>query len=138
MSRELRVQFPNAIYHVTSRGNRRQDIVLDDVDRDTFFQRIGKTVAKYGWRMFAAALMTNHFHLNPVPVLVDRPEQWSWSSYAGYVDASCRLPWIDYTALLNAWQGACGGWDAAEAYRQYVESELKTPRRSPFQEAIEG
>lgn len=197
MSRELRVQFPDAIYHVTSRGNRRQDIVLDDVDRDTFFQRIGKVVEKYGWRMFAAALMTNHFHLffqtpqpnlsrgmqfllggyagwwnhrhqrsghlfqgrfrghlvedeshfwtvsryvhlNPVPVLVDRPEQWKWSSYAGYMDASRRLPWIDYGGLLGAWDGAWGGSDAAEGYRHYVESELDSPRRSPFEEALDG
>ena len=63
MSRQLRIQFPGAIYHVTSRGDRRQAVVIDDVDRNTFFQRIGKTVEKYSWQMFAAVLMTNHFHL---------------------------------------------------------------------------
>ena len=63
MSRQLRVQFPGAIYHVTSRGNRRQDIVCDDQDRNSFFARIGDTVYKYNWEMFAAVLMTNHFHL---------------------------------------------------------------------------
>lgn len=63
MSRELRLQFPGAIDHVTSRGDRRQDIVVDDVDRDAFFDRVGITVEKFGWQMFASVLMTNHFHL---------------------------------------------------------------------------
>ncbi len=58
MSRQIRIQFADAIYHVTSRGNRRQPIVVDDVDRDTFFERIGKTVQEYAWDMFAAVLMT--------------------------------------------------------------------------------
>lgn len=31
MSRQLRIQFPGAIYHVTSRGDRRQAIVVDVV-----------------------------------------------------------------------------------------------------------
>ncbi len=64
MSRQLRIQFPDAIYHVTSRGNRRQSIVVDDLDRDTFFERIGTTVQKYAWEMFAAVLMTNHFQMS--------------------------------------------------------------------------
>lgn len=34
MARPLRIEFPGAIYHVTSRGNRREPIFVDDVDRD--------------------------------------------------------------------------------------------------------
>ena len=33
MPRQVRIQYPGAMYHVMSRGNRRQDICLDDVDR---------------------------------------------------------------------------------------------------------
>lgn len=33
MSRPLRVEFPGALYHVTSRGDRREAIYLDDADR---------------------------------------------------------------------------------------------------------
>ena len=62
MSRQHRIQFPNAIYHVTSRGNRRQDIVHDDQDRDQFWERLGNAVRRFGWDLFAASLMTNHFH----------------------------------------------------------------------------
>jgi len=34
MARALRIEYPDAIYHVTARGNARQDIVADDADRD--------------------------------------------------------------------------------------------------------
>ena len=33
MPRQLRIQYPGAIYHVLSRGDRREKIFLDDVDR---------------------------------------------------------------------------------------------------------
>ncbi len=33
MPRKLRVEYPGAMYHVMSRGDRREDIFLDDVDR---------------------------------------------------------------------------------------------------------
>lgn len=39
MARKLRVQYPGAMYHVMSRGNRRQDIYLDDVDRHQMLAR---------------------------------------------------------------------------------------------------
>jgi hypothetical protein len=38
MPRQLRIEYPGAIYHVMSRGNRRQDIYLDDVDRQDFLK----------------------------------------------------------------------------------------------------
>ena len=33
MARSLRIEYPGALYHVTSRGNRREDIYLDRGDR---------------------------------------------------------------------------------------------------------
>jgi hypothetical protein len=36
MSRPIRIEFPNALYHVTSRGDRREDIFEDDEDRRAF------------------------------------------------------------------------------------------------------
>jgi REP element-mobilizing transposase RayT len=63
MHRRHRVQYANALYHVTSRGVRRGDLYLDDVDRQGFLDRIGETVSKFGWLIYAFVLMTNHFHL---------------------------------------------------------------------------
>ncbi len=56
MARPLRIEFAGAIYHVMSRGNARQDIVLDDVDREKRLDWLRRTVETYGWRLHA--LMT--------------------------------------------------------------------------------
>jgi hypothetical protein len=41
MARQLGLQFPGALYHVTSRGNNKQEIFLDD-DRRNFLDLPGK------------------------------------------------------------------------------------------------
>ena len=63
MARPLRIEFPGAIYHVTSRGNARQDIFLDDEDRLAFLAVLGKVVARFQVLVHAYCLMDNHFHL---------------------------------------------------------------------------
>ena len=40
MPPQLRVDYPGAIYHVMSRGDRQQDIYLDDVDRQDFLKTL--------------------------------------------------------------------------------------------------
>ncbi len=50
MARSLRIEFPGAIYHVTSRGSARQDIVRDDADRQEWLDWLRPTVETYGWR----------------------------------------------------------------------------------------
>jgi len=67
MARPLRVEFAGAIYHVTARGNGRRAIVRDDVDRLKWLSVVERTVDRHGWRVFAFALMDNHFHLIPSP-----------------------------------------------------------------------
>jgi len=69
MARPLRIEFAGAIYHVMSRGNARQDIVLDDADRVKRLDWLRRTVETYGWRLHAFALMDNHDHL-----FVETPE----------------------------------------------------------------
>lgn len=63
MARPLRIQFENALYHVTSRGNARQDIFLDDEDRDRFLRDLGRMIDRFGWLCHAYCLMNNHYHL---------------------------------------------------------------------------
>ena len=36
MPRQVRIEYPDAIYHVMARGNRREKIVIDDEDREHF------------------------------------------------------------------------------------------------------
>ena len=63
MPRPLRLQYEGAIYHVMSRGDRREAIFCDDRDRAEFLRALGQTCGKTGWQVHAYCLMTNHFHL---------------------------------------------------------------------------
>lgn len=83
MARPLRMQYPGAWYHVTSRGQERQAIFSDDQDRAHFLMLLETTVARYRVRIHAYVLMTNHYHL-----IVETPEanlsramQWLNVSY---------------------------------------------------------
>lgn len=63
MSRPLRLEFPGALWHVTSRGNERRDIVRDDSDRRFFVNLLGEIVLSARWILHAWVLMSNHYHL---------------------------------------------------------------------------
>ena len=86
MARPLRIQFAGALYHVMSRGNEKQPIVRDDIDRCKRLDWLRRTVEIYGWRLHAFALMTNHEHL-----FVETPDadlsagmQYLGGSYTSY------------------------------------------------------
>jgi putative transposase len=61
--RPLRVQASNAIYHVTSRGNRRQAIFLDPDDHRFHVWCMNRIALESEWDVFGYVQMTNHFHL---------------------------------------------------------------------------
>jgi putative transposase len=69
MARPLRIEYPNAVYHVTSRGNARADIFVDDSDRESFLRIAGKVVTRYNWLCHAYCLMDNHYH-----ILIETPD----------------------------------------------------------------
>lgn len=69
MARPLRIEFPGAIYHVTSRGNARGKVFLDDEDREAFLATLAWVVERFKWICHAYCLMDNHFHL-----LIETPE----------------------------------------------------------------
>ena len=60
MARPLRLEFPGAVYHVTSRGNARQAIFLDKEDRESFLGVLSSVVARFNWLCHAYCLMENH------------------------------------------------------------------------------
>src|SRR5512136_660169 len=63
MARPLRIDIPDGVYHVTSRGLERRKIVLDDRDRRKWLELLGEGATRRRWRVFAWALLDNHFHL---------------------------------------------------------------------------
>lgn len=69
MARPLRIEFPGAVYHVTSRGNAQADIFVEDRDRELFLKILGQVVRRSNWLCHAYCLMDNHYHL-----LVETPE----------------------------------------------------------------
>src|SRR3954469_3622001 len=63
MPRQIRIQYSGAVYHVMSRGDRREDIYLHDVDRQDFLKTVAEACQKTAWQVHAYCLMRNHFHL---------------------------------------------------------------------------
>lgn len=63
MSRPIRIEFTNALYHVTARGDRREDIFEDDQDRQMFLSTLEQVVTQFNWICHAWCLMDNHYHL---------------------------------------------------------------------------
>jgi len=63
MSRPIRIEFPDALYHVTARGDRREDIFEDDQDRQMFLLTLEQVLGQFNWLCHAWCLMDNHYHL---------------------------------------------------------------------------
>ena len=63
MARKLRIQYPGAMYHVMSRGDRREAIFADDEDRQRLLETLTEACGKTGWHVHVYCLMRNHFHL---------------------------------------------------------------------------
>jgi hypothetical protein len=61
LCRALRVEYPGAIYHVMDRGGRREDIFINDVDRQHLLKTLAEACEKTGWQIHAYCLMRNHF-----------------------------------------------------------------------------
>jgi REP element-mobilizing transposase RayT len=63
MARPLRIQFENAYYPATCRGNARQEIFLNDADYAKFLSLLERSGDIYQVDILAYVLMMNHFHL---------------------------------------------------------------------------
>ena len=178
MSRPLRLEFEGALYHVTSRGDRREDIYETDADRGAFLDLLGAVCDRCNWVCHAYCLMGNHYHLlietpdanlsrgmrqlngmytrkfnvahhrvghvfqgrykailvdvdeyllelsryivlNPVRArMVERPEEWPWSSYIAMGNRRVAPDWLEVDGLLALFGGKRRS--AVLAYRRFV------------------
>jgi REP element-mobilizing transposase RayT len=181
------------VWHVTSRGNNREDIYRDDEDRLMFLSIFVEAVRRFRWIVHAYTLMTNHYHLvietpettlsrgmkwmngkyaqwfnrrhgrcghlfqgrfkgflvekqgylltliryvalNPVRArMVERPEQYHWSSYRATAGLEAAPPW-----LTTEWALTPFGRDLIiqqQGYREYVDAGAGI-ERSPLDDAI--
>lgn len=189
MPRKPRNAYVGGLFHVGTRGNNKQDVYLDGVDRYWFLEMFGKAVIKYEWVVYAYCLMTNHYHavlripegglsegmcelnggfarwanirhgrcdhlfgrrfgsreivheshlleacryvvLNPVRAgLVERPEDWIWSSYRACAGLDYPPEWFSPETLLRLFSPRPR--QAMEAYRRFVHAGLGEPAHVP-------
>jgi putative transposase len=69
MSRPLRLELAGGLYHVTSRGDGREDIYLSDADRLVWLEVFGQVCKRFNWVCHAWCQMSNHYH-----ILIETPE----------------------------------------------------------------
>jgi REP element-mobilizing transposase RayT len=69
MARPLRIEFPGAFYHITSRGNERKPIFYDGGDRTRFLHYLNSATERYSAVIHTYCLMKNHYH-----ILLETPE----------------------------------------------------------------
>lgn len=194
MARSLRIEYPGAFYHVTSRGNEQRDVFKTRKDREQFLSYLESAVARYGAVIHAYCLMSNHYHLiietpsgnlseimrhingayttyfnvkrkraghlfqgrykaivieantyamelsryihlNPVRVrLVDKPEDYEWSSHRCYIGETTAGRWLS-TGFILGYFGKKGE-DAQRAYRSFVDCLSGTEYVSPLTKTV--
>ncbi len=88
MSRQLRIEYPGAFYHITSRGNEKQPVFRTDDDRYYFFKCLRDAYDKFGSVIHVYCLMDNHYHL-----LIETP--------MGNLSAVMHLVNTTYTVYFN-------------------------------------
>jgi putative transposase len=191
MPRPKRIHYEGAIYHVTSRGNERRKIVVNDADRWQFLKVLAEVIEEEKVACHAWVLMDNHYHLlletpagnlsgamkhlngiytqrfnrkhhrighlfqgrfkaivvekeaylkelcrylvlNPVRAkMVEKPEQWKWSSYRATAGLAKKEPWLETDWLLG--QFGKSRKRAIEDYREFVNQGIKK-KESPWEE----
>jgi REP element-mobilizing transposase RayT len=180
MSRPLRIEFAGALYHVTSRGDRREPIFDDDADRADLLDTFSQGLARFDAACLAYCLMGNHYHLvvrtnqpnlsrfmrhvngvytqrfnrrhckvghvfqgrfnailvdrdayllevcryvdlNPVRAgLVQRPEDWPWSSYRAHAGVAPVPTWLATDELHRHVAPEARQCDRPRKYSEFV------------------
>ena len=63
MTRQKRIYFQNAVYHITIRGNNKLNILKENKDKEMFLKSLKKFKSRFGFKLFGFVLMDNHVHL---------------------------------------------------------------------------
>ena len=182
MTRPLRIEYPGAVYHITSRGNDKKPIFKNDHDYENFLNTLYHVNKRYNWICHAYCLMANHYHLlietpdgnlslgmrqlngvytqlfnkghsrtghlfqgrykgiliqkdshllevcryvvlNPVRArMVERPEQWKWSSYRATAGKGRPSPSLTTDWVLGQFSGKRA--KAEKEYQEFVQRDI--------------
>ena len=192
MARPLRVQYPGAWYHITSRGNERKEVYKSKRDRDQFLSYLESAHERYGAGIHVYCLMNNHYHLlletprsnlsqilhhingayttyfnikrnrsghlfqgrykailvdkdayckelsryihlNPVRAgMVEKPSEYTWSSYAYYIGLRKRPEWLTTDFILGYFGKSTK--ESQKTYRQFHEKAIGGENESPLKD----
>jgi putative transposase len=112
LTRLARLVIPGIPYHVTQRGNRRQQTFFEDSDFALYRDLLAGAAARCGTEIWAYCLMPNHVHLIVVPGDQDglrRTFADAHRRYTGFINA--RQRWTGHL-----WQGRYGAVAMDEAH----------------------
>lgn len=192
MARPLRISFPGAFYHVTSRGNEQKPIFKNKRDRQKYLEYLFSATERYNAIIHAYCLMGNHYHilietpsgnlsqimrhingayttyfnykrersghlfqgrykailvekdeyakelsryihLNPVRAnIVEKPEEFEWSSYSFYIGKEKAPDWLCSDFILGYFGKRIKS--AQRNYAHFVTSLLSEEYDSPLKE----
>ena len=120
--RQRRIEYEGAIYHVLSRGDRKEAIFLDDVDRHDFLKTLAEACQKTGFQIHAYCLMKNHFHL-----VVETPQanlvagmRWLLSAYSLRLNHRHKLTGHVFSGRYKALVVEGGGAGYLRTVRDYT------------------
>ncbi len=129
MPRIARIVVPEYPHHIIQRGNRRLDVFFSDDDRLIYVDMLKKACMKYGVKIWAYCLMTNHTHFIAVPEKAD-------SLGRCFADVHVR-----YTRLINKREGWKGHlWQArfgsSVLDERYLLAAIRYVERNPVRAGI--
>jgi putative transposase len=161
LARPLRIEFPDAFYHVTSRGNERKSIFPSKTDRERFLFYLESAHHRYGayttyfnirhgrsghlfQGRFKAILvekdsygkeLSRYLHLNPVRAgLVKNPLDYRWSSYGYYTGEEREPQWLMTAFILGYFGGH--GRSTYRKYREFVEEGISKTLENPLRKVV--
>jgi REP element-mobilizing transposase RayT len=194
MARPLRITYPGAFYHVTSRGNEKKAIFKSQADREKFLFYLESATRRYDAVIHVYCLMDNHYHLlletpsgnlsqimrhingayttyfntkrqraghllqgrfkailvdideyskelsryihlNPIRAkIVDRLQDYRWSSYLDYIGNRKTPAWLERNFILGYFGKKAK--IAEKNYREFIETELTQKYKSPLTEVV--
>ncbi len=118
------IWYKGAAYHITTRGNHRNDIFKDEEDFQVYLTQVEENFNYYNYlnyKLIAYCLIDNHVHLNPVKAnMVEKPEEYKWSSYSMFIRKSSK-ELVNSEIILNYFNNK----DEHKLYKEFVECKIQ-------------